>query len=103
LLASVLPDEVVAAVDWSTLTLEPGSYVDAALRQSHSDLLFRVQAKGGRPVLVYVLVEHQSEPDPWMPQRLYEYIGRIWARWRRERPRPVVWASSRRRRSRAGG
>ncbi|MEJ7731290.1 MAG: Rpn family recombination-promoting nuclease/putative transposase [Polyangiaceae bacterium] len=90
LLASVLPEEVVAAVDWSTLTLEPGSYIDAALRQSHSDLLFRVQAKGDRPLLLYVLVEHQSKPDAWMPQRLHEYIGRIWARWRTEHPGPVV-------------
>ena len=90
LLASVLPEKVVVAVDWSTLTLEPGSYIDAALRQSHSDLLYRVQAKGDRPLLLYVLVEHQSEPDAWMPQRLHEYIGRIWARWRREHPRPVV-------------
>jgi hypothetical protein len=90
LLASLLPEEVVAAVDWSTLTLQPGSYIDAALRQSHSDLLFRVQAMVDRPLLLYVLVEHQSEPDPWMPQRLHEYIGRIWARWRREHPRPVV-------------
>jgi hypothetical protein len=90
LLASVLPEEIAAAVDWSTLALEPGSYVDAVLRQSHSDLLFRANARTGEPVLVYVLVEHQSEPDAWMPQRLHEYVSRIWVHWRREHPLPAA-------------
>ena len=33
---------------------------------------------------MYVLVEHQSEPDPWMALRMYGYVDRIWQRWREE-------------------
>ena len=49
-LQHVLPPEHVAAIDWSTLKLEPGSYVDEALADQHSDLLFsaRAQASGER-------------------------------------------------------
>lgn len=89
LLASILPEQAAAALGWSTLALEPGSYVDHGLRQRHSDLLFSARDAGGGPVLIYLLVEHQSRQDPWMPQRMLEYLGRISARWRTDHPRPA--------------
>jgi len=81
LLAEVLPRKLVDHLDWSTLAQEPGSYVDAALSQRHSDLLFSIRGIGGEPLLLYLLVEHQSEADAWMPLRLHGYVDRIWQRW----------------------
>jgi len=72
----VLPPELVARIDFSTLSLRPGSYVDDALSGSHSDLLFSVRVSG-KPALLYVLFEHQSSPDKLMPLRLLGYIVRI--------------------------
>ena len=41
-----LPPELSIQMDWSTLTLKPGSYVKRSLQQSQSDLLFSVQMGG---------------------------------------------------------
>lgn len=84
-LASMLPRKLARAVDWSTLTLLSGSYVDEALRARHSDLLFSVRVNG-KEVLLYLLFEHQSTTDPWMAFRFYVYMGRIWERWRAQHP-----------------
>lgn len=79
LIRSVLGPTLSDEIDWETLERRPGSFVDERLAQRHSDLLFGVQL-GGREVLVYVLVEHQSTPDPSMPWRMWLYVTRIWAR-----------------------
>jgi predicted transposase YdaD len=75
-----LPPEVAARIDWSTLKLEPGSFVDPDLRLSESDLLFSAKADG-RDIGIYVLFEHQSTRDPCLPMRLLRYMVRIWHRW----------------------
>jgi hypothetical protein len=56
-LRAVLPAQVVSAVDWSSLRLEPGSVVDPELRETESDLLFTARLRTGRPLLLYVLPE----------------------------------------------
>jgi predicted transposase YdaD len=43
LLKAALPPAMSAAIDWSTLRIEKGSFVDRALRGRHSDLLCSVQ------------------------------------------------------------
>jgi predicted transposase/invertase (TIGR01784 family) len=78
-LRSVLPPALVHAIDWSTLRLEPGSFVDEEARQRHTDLLYSVEV-GERRAYVYVLFEHQSTPDRWMPLRVLSYVVRIWSR-----------------------
>jgi predicted transposase YdaD len=75
-----LPPEVAARIDWATLKLEPGSFVDPDLRLSESDLLFSAKADG-RNIAIYVLFEHQSTRDPYLPMRLLRYMVRIWHRW----------------------
>lgn len=75
-----------AQIDWSTMTLLPGSFVDEQLKRRHCDLLFRVASFAG-PIYVHVLLEHQSSDDPDMTLRILVYLGRIWSSWRREHPR----------------
>ncbi|MGH1348722.1 MAG: Rpn family recombination-promoting nuclease/putative transposase [Nannocystales bacterium] len=80
-LQHVLSAEHVSAIDWSTLKLEPGSYVDEKLADQHSDLLFSANAQAsGERVLVYLLFEHQSTPEPKMALRLLSYMVSIWER-----------------------
>lgn len=55
-----------------------GTFVDAELRNSQSDRLFRVVLKNGRPAFIYVLLEHKSAPDPATPLQLLRYMARIW-------------------------
>lgn len=86
-LAVALPEAVVAQLDLSTLLVLPGSYIDPALAQSASDLLYEVKLRQGGSALVYVLFEHQSSPDERMALRLFFYTARIWERWIAENPR----------------
>jgi hypothetical protein len=85
-LRAVLPEAIASALDFGTLRVCAGSYVDEALRDLHSDLLYSIHL-GGREAFVYVLFEHQSGVDRWMPYRLLRYIGRVWEDWRRDHPR----------------
>ena len=76
-LRHVLPPELLARMDLGSLSLEPGSFVDEALRERHTDLLFSLHLDG-RDARIYILFEHQSTPDAWMPLRLLSYMLRIW-------------------------
>src|SRR5688500_5448255 len=85
-LRAVLPPHVVSEVDWSSLRREPGSVVDPELRETESDLLFTARLRTGHPLLLYVLLEHQSTVDPWMALRMLRYVVRQVERWRQEHP-----------------
>jgi predicted transposase/invertase (TIGR01784 family) len=79
LFRDLLPALLTEAIEWSTLGLEPGSFIDASLIKSHTDLLFSAQL-GGRNLLLYVLLEHQSRVDRRMTYRVLRYLTRIWDR-----------------------
>jgi predicted transposase/invertase (TIGR01784 family) len=78
-LRAYLPPSETERLAWETLTLVETSFVDEAMAESESDLLYTVQVKEtGQPVHLYVLFEHQSSPDRWMRFRLLKYMCRIW-------------------------
>jgi predicted transposase/invertase (TIGR01784 family) len=81
----VLPPDLVARLDLGSLALCPGSFVDEALKERQSDLLFSV-GLAGRRALLYVLFEHQSRAEELMPFRLLRYEVRIWEAWSKEHP-----------------
>src|SRR5262249_49337418 len=58
------------------------SFIPADLQKQESDLIFRVPFQHPEPegpeVWVYVLLEHQSKPDPLMPLRLLEAMVELW-------------------------
>jgi predicted transposase YdaD len=86
-LQAYLAEEVSQALNWSTLTLLEGSFVDEDLRGSEADLLFEVEhVSGERSLWVYLLLEHQSTPDRWMRLRLLKYCCRIWEQSFRDQP-----------------
>ncbi|KFA90346.1 hypothetical protein Q664_28875 [Archangium violaceum Cb vi76] len=82
----MLPAHVVSEVDGSSLRREPGSVVDPELRETESDLLFTARMRTGQPLLLYVLLEHQSSVDSWMALRMLRYVVRQVERWRQEHP-----------------
>ena len=85
LLSPYLPQEIARTLRWSTLTHVPGRFVSDDWRGREADLLFSVERQdSGPPVLVYVLLEHQSTPDRWMRLRLLNYCLLAWMRWHRE-------------------
>jgi hypothetical protein len=77
----LLGPKLARRLDWSTLRALPDRFVEPQLSEQRSDLLFAAEALGGgEPLLVYVLFEHQSTVDPWMPLRLLGYMVAIWNR-----------------------
>jgi hypothetical protein len=83
-LRAVLPPVLVERIDWATLHLTDGHYVDEDLVSRQSDLLYTADI-AGTAVDLYVLFEHQSAPDPLMPFRLLRYMVRIWEKWLADR------------------
>ena len=88
-----LPAKVVTKVDWRTLRLVSGEFVDPHLSERRTDLLFEVELDGDTAYLS-ILFEHQSTVEPMMVLRVFTYVGRIFDRWRVANPKakraPVV-------------
>ena len=76
-LRTALPRSLARHIDFRTLRLQDGSYVQESLAMRYSDLLFSARA-AGHSVRLYLLFEHQSEPDPLMAFRLMRYMTDIW-------------------------
>ena len=83
LLRAYVPQSLGRTLKWATLTMLPGRFVSADWRGSEADLLFSVEREAtDTPVLLYVLLEHQSSPDRWMRLRLLNYCVQVWLQWR---------------------
>jgi predicted transposase/invertase (TIGR01784 family) len=50
-LRAVVPPVLAEALDWQSLTLRPGSFVDAALTHQHTDLLYSASWRDGGEAL----------------------------------------------------
>jgi predicted transposase/invertase (TIGR01784 family) len=84
-----VPEELSQTLNWSTLRLLEGSFVDEALRRSETDFLYEVErVENDASLWLYLLLEHQSSPDRWMRFRLLKYCCRIWDVNLQERPAP---------------
>lgn len=68
-----LPQNIKAIVDLQTLSLEKGDFIDAELKDSITDLLFKVNFEGNQGY-IYLLLEHQSRSDKWMALRMHSYM-----------------------------
>ncbi len=92
-LQSVLPSRLLERLDLTALELMSETFVEPELRQRHVDALFATRW-AGREALLYLLMEHQSTPDPLMAFRMLRYQVAIWARYLELNPKtrtfPVV-------------
>jgi len=74
LLRDWVPGEWTAELDYSTLERINSSYVAENQKQRHDDMVWRVRHRD-QWLWIYLLLEFQSEPDPWMALRLLVYVG----------------------------
>ena len=77
LLRGFVKEDWVQELDFSTLTREFNSYVSEELRERHDDMVWRVRFRG-RWLYLYLLLEFQSRPDPWMVVRMLVYLGLLY-------------------------
>jgi hypothetical protein len=97
LVEAVVPD-LAPGFDFSRLNPLEREFPLDDWRRRESDLAFEVPFRSGaeaRQALVFVLIEHQSGSDPWMPLRLLYavvlYWERHWKRWEdAAAPKPSV-------------
>ena len=73
-----LPCDIKNKIDYSTLEILPDTFIDETLRRSQVDALFKVKY-AGHDLLIYILVEQQSQPDYTTPTRRLSYKSDIWA------------------------
>ena len=84
-LEAYLPSHLVRRIDWKTLSLVSGSFIDPEFEATSSDLLFTAKIDG-QSAFLFVLFEHQNEEDPLLGLRLLTYMVRIWNDYRRDNP-----------------
>lgn len=77
LLRGFVREEWVEALDLTTLERVNASFVSDDLRARHDDVIWRVRLRE-RWLYLYLLIEFQSSPDPWMALRLLVYIGLLY-------------------------
>jgi predicted transposase/invertase (TIGR01784 family) len=80
-----LPRKLARRIDWSTLSLASGSFIDPEFAATSSDLLFTAKIDG-QPAFLYILFEHQNQEDPLIGLRLLTYMVRIWSDHLRDDP-----------------
>jgi predicted transposase YdaD len=81
----VLPPEIVAAIDWSTLEACDGTFVSGRLRKRHTDLLFRARL-GNRTVHLHLILEHKSRSGRGTVLQLHGYSSKVQRHhWRMQR------------------
>jgi len=76
LLIGYAPGKWLEDADFSTLIHVNGSYVSESGKERHDDVVWRVMI-GGRWLWVYIILEFQSESDPWMALRMMEYVNQL--------------------------
>jgi hypothetical protein len=81
LLRERLPQEIAGRLAGEPPELLPGSFVPAALREYRTDRLYQARTLSGQPLLLHVLVEHKSKPDPGTPLQLLGYKTQILEWW----------------------
>jgi hypothetical protein len=85
LVRSRLSPATNASIDWAALRHVEGTFVDDALGNHRADLLFATTI-AGRPALLYLVLEHKADEDPFTAFQLLRYVTRIWERSRKEHP-----------------
>ncbi len=81
LLREQLPADISSLLTDDPPELTDGEFIDEALQGSQSDRLFRTRLKDGGDVLLYVLIDHKSYPEPGIILQLLGYMLRIWLRY----------------------
>lgn len=88
-LLQLLDVKLVPRIDFSKMHVVPGRFVGRDYRHLECDLVLQAPVRPSgedthREIVVYILIEHQSEPDRFMPLRVLEYVVMIYKRQLRE-------------------
>ena len=88
-LLQLLDVRLLPRINFKKMRVVPGRFVGRDYRHLESDLVLQapIQPPEGakyRRIIVYILIEHQSEPDRFMPLWVLEYVVMIYKRQMRD-------------------
>lgn len=93
-----LPPEILQIVDLTTLAPQSTHFIDQSLSSQVADVLYKVDfVIGGKiyPSLMYLLIEHSSTAQFFLPLRMMGYMVRIWEHYikndKKVRPLPIIY------------
>ena len=90
-LSQHLPADLKKQMDFASLKRCPDSYVDEALKEKCTDMLYSVMIDG-HIGYIYTLLEHQSKPDKFMTLRIAKYVLAIMENHAsKNKPAPLVY------------
>ncbi|OJW72782.1 MAG: hypothetical protein BGO68_00590 [Candidatus Amoebophilus sp. 36-38] len=72
MLKSCISVDLAERINWNTLELTNKSFAKEELKQIHGDIIYRCQSKG-KKAYMYLVLEHQSTPDRFLPFRILGY------------------------------
>ena len=88
-----LPTYVKEHLDFETLMLSPNSYINEALQERFSDIVFKVQMKEKhKDCYVSILIENKTTPSKYVSVQILEYLSSAYAAQvkAREKIHPVI-------------
>ncbi len=77
-LQNYLPNEIVQVFDFSSFEISKDTFIDPELRESYSDILYKVGLRSGGQSCIYVLFEHKSYRDGMVALQLFKYMANVW-------------------------
>jgi hypothetical protein len=82
-LLQIVSPQFVSLIDFSGMKAERGDFIARDFRHVEADLVLRAPARLSREarrqhVMIYILIEHQSQPDTLMPLRLLDYVTQVY-------------------------
>jgi len=78
LLKTFVPEVWVKQLDFSTLQRVNAKLHAEGLKRREGDMIYRVNLISGEAIYLYLLLEFQSSPDPWMAVRVLTYVGLLY-------------------------
>ncbi|GAB4426774.1 MAG: hypothetical protein OHK0039_44870 [Bacteroidia bacterium] len=89
-LRGALPSHMLERLDLATLRSDPTSYIDAQLRTSFADAVFRCDYAGGGELFVAFLLEYKSYPASFPHLQLLRYLLHIWEQHSSQTTLPLI-------------
>jgi ElaB/YqjD/DUF883 family membrane-anchored ribosome-binding protein len=91
----ILQVKALPRIDFARMAVERTHYVQRDYRHIESDVVLKAPLRVGRKgkqrwVTIYILIEHQSEPDRFMAFRVLEYVVMIYRDFRFQPVLPIV-------------
>ena len=81
LLKKHLPAKALENLELSTLKASSETFVSDKSKKYHNDIVFHCKTKEDKDAYIYLLIEHQSTPDPFMPVRMLRYKLNVLAKY----------------------